>query len=197
MRIFDKFKRKDESSLDLSNPGIRKMVDWINHPNEFNKKPDSAVVFDERDLFWPTQQNEHCYLIKYTVDGVEYIGFTGPTTWSFIGIDFSKMTIDNLYETYCGWYIAFYTFNSKEYNKEKEGENESVVLNKLVSEGYSEINKLQNLYIGTNNYYEFSAIKNGQKIKIVGIEDDLHEYSFDHLLPFYEYIGIGWNPLDK
>jgi|SRR5690554_108261 len=196
MGFFDRFKKNNGSDLDLSNLGIKKMVEWIQHPMEFNRKPDNAIVFDERNLFWPTQKSEKCYLIKYTIDNVEYIGFTGPTTWSFIGIDFKKMSIENLYETYCGWYIAFFTSNSKEYEKSKEGLNEKIILEKLKLENYSEINKLENIFIGGNNYYEFSAMKNGIKIKIVGTEDNFREYSLEHILPFYEYIGIGWNPLE-
>jgi hypothetical protein len=197
MGLFDRFKRGNNSNIDLSNPSIKSMVDWIQHPTEFNKMPDTAVIFDERNLFWATQKTEHCALIKFSVDGQEYVGFTGPITWCFLGVDFNRMSIDSLYETYCGWHIAFATLNSKEYNKVDEGSNFETVAQKLAKSNYADIQKLQNVFIGGQNYYEFSATQNGAKVKIVGVEDDLQEYKNDHILPFYEYIGIGWNPLDK
>ena len=197
MGLFDRFKKGNNSNIDLSNPSLKKMVDWIEHPMEFNKKPDSAIIFDERVLFWATQEIEHCTLVKFSVDGKEYIGFTGPITWCFLGIDFNKMSIDNLYETYCGWHIAFATLNSNEYDKLKEGNDLEVVKQKLAKDNYADIEKLQNVFLGGQNYYEFSATKNGLKIKIVGVEDDLQEYKHDYILPFYEFIGIRWNPLDK
>jgi hypothetical protein len=183
--------------MELSNPAIQKMIKFVESPIEFNKKTESISVCDERDLFWPTNKTEHCYLVKYTVDGDKYIGFTGPVTWSFAGIDFSKMTIDQLYETYCGWFIVFHTINSAEYEKHNEGKDESVIVGQLLINGFSEIKKLQNAFIGGRNYYEFSVTKNEQKFKIVGTIEELQQYPYNYILPFYEYIGIGWNPMDK
>jgi len=50
------------STLDLNNPIIKKMVDWIEHPMEFGKKPESINIIDERTLFWPSQQKEKCWI---------------------------------------------------------------------------------------------------------------------------------------
>jgi hypothetical protein len=197
MGLFGRFKKGSNSNIDLSIPSIKRMVDWIQDPAEFNKKPDAAAIFDERNLFWPTQKTEYCVLIKFSVDGQEYIGFTGPITWCFIGVDFNKMSTDNLYETYCGWHIAYVTLNSGEYNKANVGSNLETIMEKLRKDNYTDIRKLQNIFIGGQNYYEFGATRNGDKVIIVGVEDDLQEYKHDYILPFYEYIGIGWNPLDK
>lgn len=197
MGIFDNFKSSNSSSIDLSNNAIKRMVEWIAHPMEFDKEPESAVIFDERNLFWHTNQTEYCSLIKFVVDKEEYIGITGPITWCFIGVDFNKMTIDNLYETYCGWHIVFASINSKDYDKKMEGINEMLIIEKLSSENFKVLKKLQNVFIGGNNYYEFLAEKDGNKIKLVGTENEMIEYSIAHILPFYEYVGIGWNPLDK
>ncbi len=204
MGIFDRFKKKDEESqsigksttLDLNNPVIKKMVEWIEHPMEFGKKPDTAKIVDERVLFWPSQQKESCYLIEFTSDKEYYIGFTGPITWCVIGIDFKKLTFEQLYERYTGWFIAFFTLNSKAYDKSQEGSNEVKVVEQLQKKGLTDITTLQKANIGGNNYYEFLAEKGGEKIKIVGIENDLHEYKEEYILPFFGYIGIGWNPLD-
>jgi len=38
------------------------MVDWIEHPMEFGKKPESINIIDERTLFWPSQQKEKCWI---------------------------------------------------------------------------------------------------------------------------------------
>jgi hypothetical protein len=197
MGLFDRFKKNSNSNIDLNNPLIKKMVEWIEHPMEFNKKPETAIILDQRELFWPSQKKEICALIKFTVDNNEYIGFTGPTTWCFIGIDFKKLTIEQLYERYTGWFIAFFTKNSESYQKSLEGTNEKVVFDQLYRNGYDEIRTIENVYLGKDNYYEFIADEGGRKIRVVGVENDLNEFEMDYILPFYEYIGIGWNPLDK
>ncbi|MGZ4049172.1 MAG: hypothetical protein ACXVPU_13945 [Bacteroidia bacterium] len=204
MGLFDKFKKKNEGNqsednsgkLDLSNPAVKKMVEWIEHPMEFGKKPDTVRLLDERLLFWPSQKKEKCYLIEFTSGGNYYIGFTGPITWCFIGIDFKKLTFEQLYERYTGWFIAFFTLNSETYDKTLEGTNEEKIVKQLHKKGITNITVLQKAHLGGENYYEFLAEKAGEKIKVVGIENDLREHKTDYILPFFEYIGIVWNPLD-
>ncbi|MDG1330922.1 MAG: hypothetical protein P8P74_01220, partial [Crocinitomicaceae bacterium] len=105
-------------------------------------------------------------------------------------------SFEEMYVRYTGWFIAFFTKNSSSYDKSLEGTNENEVIQQLLKSGLSEISVIQRAFIGGNNYYEFSAIEGGKKIKVVGIESDMHEHSFDAVLPYYEYIGIGWDPLD-
>ena len=199
MGLFNRSKKNKADKnhqLDLSNPIIKKMVDWIEHPMEFGKKPDSIEIVDQRSLFWPSRKNEDCYLLKYTVDDKEYIGFTGPISWSFFFIDLSKVSYEDLYIRYTGWYIAFYTTNADNYDKSLEGSNEKAVIESLQRSGLSEIKTLQKTLMGGDNYYEFSAEKGGQKIKMVGIENDMYEYPFDAVLPYFEYIGLSWGPFN-
>ena len=196
MGIFDLFKKNNSSQLNLSNPAIKKMVKWIAHPMEFNKLPDSAEIFDERELFWPSQKMEKCYLIKFVVDGEEYIGFTGPITWCFFAIDFSKMTIQSLYEAYCGWFITFATVNDDNYDKTKEGYNREIIDEDLEDEGYSNITLRQNVVIAGENYYDFLAEKDGVKYQVVGTQGAMVAHDMSYILPLYDYIGVAWNPLE-
>ena len=202
MGIFDRFKRnkKEDSNgnqLDLKNPIIKKMVEWIEHPMEFNKKPDTIEIVDKKSLFWPSQQQEDCYLLKYTVDREEYIGFTGPITWSFFDIDITKVSHEELFIMYTGWFIAFYTINSDGYNKSLEGHTEKQTIEELQTHGYSNIQTLQKIYLGENNYYEFLAELDGEKVKLVGMdEEEIEEYPVDTILPYYNYIGLMWDPFN-
>lgn len=205
MGIFDFFKSNktnhDENSnnsakINFENPVIKKMVDWIEHPMEFNKKPDRIEIFDERDLFWPTQKVEKCYLLKFSVNNDEYVGFTGPISWCFIAIDFNKLTKDDLYIRYTGWYTVFATTNSDKYNKSQEGANKEIVIKSLVKQGYTEIEVLQCANLGGENYYEFICKKDNLTQKVVGTQDNLTEFKTDHILPFFEFIGIQWGPFD-
>ncbi|WP_420572467.1 hypothetical protein [Kordia sp.] len=201
MGLFDRFKKNkkqdsNDNNLDLKNPIIKQMVEWLEHPMEFGKKPDAIEIVDKKSLFWPSQQQEDCYLLKYTFDGDEYIGFTGPTTWSFLGIDFSKVTHEELYLMYTGWFIAFFTSQSEGYDKSMEGNNEAEVIKYLEASGYENVETLQKVYLGERNYYEFSANSDGEKIKLVGIDDETDEYPADSILPFYHYIGTVWDPMN-
>ncbi|WP_347069966.1 hypothetical protein [Flavobacterium sp. WV_118_3] len=196
MGLFEKSKKQPSAELDMTNPIIKEMVEWIEHPLEFNKKPDSAIILDQRELFWPTHNYELCSLVKFSVDGTEYIGFTGPITWCFFSIDFTKLSVEQLYERYTGWYIAFSVSNSDSYDKSLEGTNGAIVIEQLRSTGLEEIITVEKIYIGGFNYYEFSAIDNGQKVRVVGTEDNMQKYPMDYILPYFERIGIDWNPLD-
>ena len=200
MGIFNKFKKDNSDqqklALNLKDPIIKKMVEWIEHPMEFNKKPDKIEIFDERDLFWPTQKVEKCYLLRFSVDNEEFIGFTGPISWCFIAIDFNKLTKDDLYLRYTGWYTVFATINSDNYNKSQEGANKDLVMKNLGEQGYTEIEVLQCANLGGENYYEFKCKKDNSIKKVVGTQDNLTEFKIDHILPFFEFIGVQWGPFD-
>ena len=211
MGIFDRFKKNKNSKktdksekiqanstndLNLDNPIIKKMVDWIEHPMEFGRKPDSIKIIDERILFWPSQQKEKCYLCEYIVDGDKYIGFTGPTTWTFFAVDLGKLSKEEIYLRYTGWFICFFTINSETYDKTKEGLNEEKVKSDLRRTGLVDITCNQKALLGGNTYYEFTADEGGEKIKVVGTEGDMHERPISYILPYYEYVGIGWDPLN-
>jgi hypothetical protein len=186
-----------DSALDLKNPIIAKMVEWIEHPLEFNRRPESISIVASRDLFCPTQEVEECHLLKFTMDGgEEYIGFTGPITWCFLDIDFNALSPDDLFLRYIGWYVAFGYYNQEDYDKSKEASNWQKVLAKQTKKGYGEISILQNLYMANENYYELSAIKNGKEVRLVGTEKNMGECPKDYILPFYEFIGEIWSPFD-
>lgn len=210
MGIFDRFKKNkksDESNgserkqpdskneLNLYNPIIKKMVDWIEHPMEFGKKPDSIKIIDERTLFWPSQQNEKCYLCEYLVEGAKYIGFTGPTTWTFFDVDLAKLSNEDIYLRYTGWFICFFTINSESYDKSQEGLNEEKVKSDLLKTGLTELTCNQKSFLGGDTYYEFTAKEAGVTIIVVGTEGDMHKRPSNYILPYFEYIGIGWDPL--
>ena len=203
MGIFDIFKKgnsesekSSNDSLNLKNPIIKKMVDWIEHPMEFNKKPETIEIIDERDLFWPTQKVEKCYLLKFKIDNSDYIGFTGPITWTFLNIDFNKLSKEELLLRYTGWYTVFATINSETYDKSLERANQEKIIDSLKQQGFSNIELLQNACLGGENYYEFKCQKGNENLKVVGTEDNLTQFKADHILPFFEFIGVQWGPFD-
>ena len=202
MGIFN-FSKKNNSGvtqkplgINLKNPIIKQMVDWIEHPLEFNKKPDEIEIVDERNIFWLSQEVEKCYLLRYKVNNEEYIGFTGPITWTFLEIDFNKLSIDDLYLRYVGWYTVFATVNSENYDKSLEGSNQEKLVKKLTKQECSDITILEVSCLGGRNYYELSCTKNEKQIKMVGTEDNLKEYDVSHILPYYEFIGLQWGPFE-
>jgi len=213
MGLFDWFKKKEKlqnsksqsfesngpihkSKLDLSHPVIRAKVDWIKHPMEFGREPDAIRIVDERVLFWPSRKKEKCYLLEYKVDKDTFIGFGGPTNWSFFAIDYSKLNYEELYLRYTGWFIAFFTASAKEYDKSKEGSNREAVIKELNRLGVDEIKINQVVLLGNENYYDISASEGGQAIRVVGTQGAFDELDAKTILPFYKRIGEDWGPFN-
>jgi tetratricopeptide (TPR) repeat protein len=195
---------KDEPKIDLSNKEImnivqeaekitQSMIEWIAHPMEFGKKPDRIEIVDSRDLFCPSKKVEKCYLLKYTVDNKEYIGFiTRAITWSFLQIDFSKLSFDELYLRYMGWFVTFLTINAENYNKNLEGSNQDTIIANLESKGYTDMQVITHICMAEVNYYEFRC----KDVTVVTNGEEIKEYPTDHILPFYEFVGQIWRPFD-
>jgi hypothetical protein len=86
------------------------MSDWLQHPQEFGRAPDSIEIYDQRTIHWPpTNDRRPLWLLKYTyepTDGgepVTGIGMVGSITFSLFGETTSEMTPEELYALHCCW----------------------------------------------------------------------------------------------
>lgn len=99
-------KRQNEQQRALSD-----MAKWLAHSKEFSEKPVEQQIIYEREISWPWEKHPvKIFLIEYKLrNGLEGIGFTGPTTWSFAGVeDWKALTPDDWVYCYVGWYIQFF-----------------------------------------------------------------------------------------
>ena len=186
---------------------IEKMSDWIAHPMEFNKRPEHIEIVAEKKLMWITQEVEDCYLVKFTMKDnlTEYIGFTGPITWCFIGIDFSKLSHDELFLRYTGWYLAFCARDSKPEPEEEKVliEQEEKVLKKM-KKYQANITIEEKIYLGDEYHYSIKCYLKNTVLKtisedasiFVGPVNDLRYIFSGGILPFYKYLGQLWDPFN-
>ena len=65
------------------------MADWLQHPNELGKLPDSLEIVDHREIYWPPCEDTRAVtLLKWRKGEKEGIGMTGgTTTWCFFSQD--------------------------------------------------------------------------------------------------------------
>ena len=171
------------------------MVEWICHPAEFGKPPKSIQIVDMAYLEIDTDQMEHCYLLKYIMDdGSVWIGFNGPTVWTFFIKDLSKTTYHDLFLKYVGWYLTGPGNDGYEYDKTHFNCDEKEIHKYLVKHKYSGIETLQSVYMGDRNFYEFEVTHKGERIIAVGYKGGLKTYAKDFVLPFFHFIGEAFNP---
>ena len=182
---------------------IEKMSEWIGHPMEFNKRPEHIEIVAKKKLMWITQEVEECYLLKFTMkdNPTEYIGFTGPITWCFIGIDFSKLSHDELFLRYTGWFLAFCSADSKPEASELKAveETEKKMLEKL-KKSYTNVTISEKTFLGDDYYYSIRCnLTDSAKEEVsffVGPAKDLQPASSGAILPFFTYLGNMWDPFN-
>jgi hypothetical protein len=184
---------------------LQEMSSWIEHPLEFNKKPEHIEILSQTRLFWPTQQVEDCFLVKFRMkdDPTEYIGFTGPITWCFFSIDFSALTHEELYLRYTGWYIAFSTrdFEPPAELVEELAEKERKMMNRW-KKHMDNITIEDKLFIGEEYYYVLKGYPKNPVLKTVsdtpkleiGTHKNQQYYPIDAILPFFRHMGMIWDP---
>lgn len=189
----------------MSQAMIQKMIEWIEHPMEFNCKPDNIEIVDERKLLWLNNQQEDCCLVKFSFkdDPQIYIGFTGPITWCFIGIDFTNCSFEELYLKYTGWYIAFTTKDIIP-NEELQAslqESEKKYLKKW-STYYAKPTIIDKVFIGDEYQYHLQGFFKNTVLKTAS-ETPTNIYGNakrnvvdikNISLGFYDYLGKMWNP---
>ena len=94
---------------------VEAMSDWLASPMEFGERPADCEVVFQKKLPWFGGGPEICFLVRYRMrDRKEFIGFTGPITWSFLGVPMSEVDAvasssryQALVNLYYGWYAAF------------------------------------------------------------------------------------------
>jgi len=84
--------------------------DWLQHPQEFGRAPNSIEIYDQRTIDWPpTDDRRPLWLLKYTFDSpdggepVTGIGMVGSITFSLFGETTVDMTPEELYAIHCCW----------------------------------------------------------------------------------------------
>jgi hypothetical protein len=184
---------------------LNEMAKWLSHSIEFGEKPVQQRIIYEREVSWPWQHYPvKVFLIEYRMKkGFEGIGFTGPTTWSFVAVDdWKAFTPEDWIYCYAGWYIQFFFIHPKGMSKKDSIEKAYRFVFQLIEERI--INpfffKVCDAFdMGEDlTYFVIEAIKDGEKIYIVGTEEDYIFYKKNlpqmQLPPLYYFLGKTFNP---
>lgn len=89
---------------------IAEMANWLAHPQEFGRAPDSIELFDTRELFWPpTNDRRRLSLVKYSFHGGagreadSGIGMVGSVTFALFGEVTADLSPEDIYGLHCCW----------------------------------------------------------------------------------------------
>ncbi len=185
---------------------LNQMTEWLTH--KFSQKPVKQEIVYEREISWPwEEQPVKVFLIKYRLkNGFEGIGFTGPTTWSFVYLhDWTALTLEDLIYCYVGWFIQFFFIHSQASSSiENKKKAERLILN-LIDRKIIEANFYQvcdAFQLGEDLvYYAIEVIKNGEQFYLVGTETNYIFYNKDfppmRLPPLFYFLGKTFNPFMK
>ena len=92
------------SARDPMHVAISKMAEWLAHPNELGRFPDSLTVLDQRELEWPaTNKRELQTLLHWKLEEEEGISWTGSSTWALFSAAEPGMPLLDLYAMYNSW----------------------------------------------------------------------------------------------
>jgi hypothetical protein len=170
------------------------LMDWISDPLQFGIKADRMVTLDERKLYWLTGESVVCYLIAYSINQESLVGFSGPIVWSFLNIDVSKLTLEELYIRYVGWYIATHMENKDDNRSIVRDPELEKFIKQLKAEGYKNILCQQLISCKFGVYYQLKAKMDNKDIVFVSKDKDYNVLGPTDILPLYERIGKDWNP---
>jgi hypothetical protein len=185
---------------------FHQMAEWLS--KNFGEKPIKQEIIDERDISWPLEEQPvRMFLIKYRLkNGLEGIGFTGPTTWSFVGFkERMALTTEEWVYCYVGWFIRFFFIHAQSAtNIENTQKAEQFILS-LIARKIIEPNFYKVCYIFQLEedliYYAIEVIKKGEQFYLVGTKDNYIFYPKDfppmQLPPLFYFLGKTFNPFMK
>ncbi len=187
---------------------LNEMAKWLSSSKDFGKKPVEQQIVYEREVSWPWQKEPvKVFLIKYKMkNGFEGIGFTGPTTWSFVGVkDWKALTPEDWICCYAGWYIQFFFTHSKDFPQQDNIERDNQFVDKLLGRGdlHPSFYKVRNVLAldGIFFYFAIETIKDDQLVYLVGTENNYIFYNKNvpsmQLPPLFYFLGKTFNPFKK
>jgi len=187
---------------------LNEMDKWLSHSIEFGEKPIQQRIIYEHEVSWPWQPYPvKVFLIEYRMKkGFEGIGITGPVTWSFVAIDdWRAFTPEDWIYCYAGWYIQFFFIYPKGGSKKDSLEKAYRFVFQLIEQRTIEpfFFKICDAFVLGDDltYFAIEGIKNGEKVYIVGTEEDYIFYQKDlpqmQLPPLYYFLGKTFNPFRK
>lgn len=187
---------------------LNEMAKWLSQSKEFGEKPVEQQIIHEREIGWPWEKHPiKVFLIKYRMkNGLQGIGFTGPTTWSLASIEhWRALTPEDWIYCYVGWYIQFFFTHSKDFPQEISPETTNRFVRKLIEKGdldphYYQVRDV--LKVGKDsNYYAIETIKDGKQVYLVGTQDNYIFYNKDlpqmQLPPLFYFLGKTFNPFKE
>lgn len=172
----------DQPTKEIQHNQERKLSEWLSHPSEFDVLPKSATYRSTIPTkFTWSDGPEDVHLIDYVMpDGTIGVGFTGPTTWSFLGDlpyeDFSDL---ELVQAYTGWFWLFHSTRQGAVSDTFEPTNWDMFTVSLAEENIDNISRKAQYRIGTSEIFEFKGTRNGNKIVGAGTDDLIHIFNTD------------------
>jgi hypothetical protein len=108
IRLLEELGRPDAVPAHASDPTFRAMaesIDWLSHPNEMGRPPDTIELFDHREAYWPPTDDERpLWLFRYSYDGDRQgLVMYGSTTFALFGETTTNLTPEDAYALHCCW----------------------------------------------------------------------------------------------
>jgi tetratricopeptide (TPR) repeat protein len=80
------------------------LIEWLSFPTEYGRPPDEIRLLDQRVLSWPDDPDpDECWLFRYRYGDEWDIGFTGPFTFSLMGVGLDRRPVEDIYAAYRDW----------------------------------------------------------------------------------------------
>lgn len=147
------------------------MAEWLAHPAEFGVKPKRTTYLASVETKLAGEPHPiPVHVIEYVMpDGTYGRGFVNPVTWSFIGpLPYSELSNTQLVTAYSGWLWLFSALNNGRAESTFKPQTLPALLAELQREGVSEVSVNGKYRVSTSEFFEFSGVRDGRRIKGAG-----------------------------
>lgn len=147
------------------------MAEWLAHPMEFGVRPKRAKYLTTVRAKLPGKAPfTDVHVVEYEMpDGAYGRGFVNPVTWSFLGpLPYEALGNEKLVDVYAGWLWLFPAVQDgralTQFRPSRLGE----LMAQLARNGITDVKVMEQYKVGTSEFYEFSGVRNGARIRGAG-----------------------------
>jgi len=193
---------------------IREMTEWLSHPMEYGRPPEEVSVYYRKKLPWFGSPEEKVFLMSWTMDnGDSFIGFTGPTTWSFAGIPmaevkgmYKKTHKLDLINLYAGWHLAWMLSEDNPSCRKPDPGLQEKTLKGLEEQGWTDLQYSTYIKVGENEHFVYSGRKREKDFHIhvkyekgglqpMGNRSIEKSTPVNGRIPLFFWLGVYYGPI--
>lgn len=182
---------------------LKRLEAWLKEGFPQYLPVEGMQVSSRQRLFWPPLiRKTEVVLVDCRLPELGYQRLlAAPTTFGFLGMDYSDLPAESLLKMYLGWHMCWSLVGTRNFRRRATEQEMEQWRNLLTDAQLTDLQLEEQAPLGSNSFYHWKAEKNGRPVRVVGTQDDFGMWEAEQpemRRALYYVIGLSiWNQVQQ